>query len=228
MDNNRVIILNKAAEVFLRYGIRSVSMDDLCRELGMSKKTLYQYFETKDDLIYRVLEQHCCEEMGNIRRLRDVARDAIEEFLLIGQMNVETIRQASPRLMYDLQKYHAEVWNRMLCTEAKLHLEMLTANLEWGISQGLYRAEIPIDIVARLFFAQSTGMLEERLFPADFERLEQALVTRDNLFLRGIATAQGVERLLDYREQGIQEVSYEFMGRTTRSPGRSNAGTALS
>lgn len=205
-------ILNKAAEVFLRYGFRSVTMDDLRRELCMSKKTLYQHFANKDDLISQVLDQHQCEEQENIFHLRQLARDAVEEFLLISKMSMDTLRKVSPVVIFDLQKYHPEIWRNMLEKDFGQQLDILTANLQRGIDEGFYREDLPVDIAGRLYLAQSEGMVKEYIFPADYARIEQALLVRDNLFMRAICSPAGLERLLYYRDNGLQEVRLDLLG----------------
>ncbi len=212
MDSKRAI-LNKAAEIFMRYGLRSVTMDDLRRELCMSKKTLYQHFENKDDLIYQVLQQHAREEMENFARIHDIAEDAVEEFLLISQLNVDTLREASPVIIYDLRKYHPAIWNQMLKDDFGCSHCALTENLKRGQAEGLYRSELPVDLASRLYFAQVQGMINEHIFPPGFEWLEQAIIVKDNLFMRGVCTPAGLERLEFYRKNGLRELPFAFMGK---------------
>lgn len=207
------LIVQKAAEVFLRYGIRSVTMDDLCRELSISKKTLYQHVSDKEELIMEVLHQHTCEEQDNYERIVVAARDAVEELLLISFWTQEAISKVPPVLIYDLRKYHPKVWQEMLSKDFKGTYNLLTKNLHKGIAQGLYRAELPVDIASRVFLAQNEGMVQDHIFPSnDSQLLKQGIIVKANLFIRGIATPEGLARLEYYRENGLSRVDLSFMG----------------
>ena len=97
----------------MRYGIKSVSMDDIAKQLGISKKTLYQYVDNKSDLITKVMEFHIETEQKAIAEIHDVAKDPIHEMLLIARFVSRLLREMNPATVYDLQKYYADSWQIM-------------------------------------------------------------------------------------------------------------------
>lgn len=216
MDNKQLIV-KKAAEVFLRYGIRSVTMDDLSRELGISKKTLYQHVADKEELIMEVLNLHSCEECQNFGLIEAEANDAVEELLLISQWNQDTIRSISPVIIYDLQKYHPKLWRSIQSADFQRNYDLLLKNLNKGIEQGLYRPELPTDIVVRLFIAQIEGMIQDYIFPPESNLIAQGIIVKDNLFIRGIATQAGLAKLEHYRTTGLRQLPLSFIGKALNS-----------
>ncbi|NRA48435.1 MAG: TetR/AcrR family transcriptional regulator, partial [Phaeodactylibacter sp.] len=106
-------IIKTAFELFLRYGIKSVTMDDIAREMGMSKKTLYQYVPNKADLIDQIFQAHIDDEQCMTEEIRSTSSDALEEMLKIGQYVVQKLRSVSPAAVYDLRKYYGSIWKNM-------------------------------------------------------------------------------------------------------------------
>ena len=109
-------LLEKSERLFFRYGIRSVSMDDIARELGISKKTLYQWVENKEDLLQRVVEHRHCQEEADMERLRSEARDAMDALIRMGRYGAKAFAEVSPNFLYDVQKYYpsssSAAWSR--------------------------------------------------------------------------------------------------------------------
>ena len=102
----------RTAELFLRYGIKSITMDDVARELGISKKTLYQFVENKNDLVMKVMEQHIEEEKSECLQLSGKSANALEELFDVMEANTQQMQQMKSNVVYDLQKYHREVWRK--------------------------------------------------------------------------------------------------------------------
>ena len=103
-------ILQKAEELFLRYGLKSVTMDDLARQLAVSKKTLYQLVANKADLIQQIMHMHIAEEKALMEAVRAESGDAVEEMIQIARYAIQQLRKLSPTLVYDLQKYYQNIW----------------------------------------------------------------------------------------------------------------------
>ena len=199
-------IVAKAEEVFLRYGFRSVTMDDLSREMGISKKTLYQVFANKDDLVAAVIDRHEAAEWEMIQSIHASAKDPIEELLRIVQFFQELLRQMSPFVLYDLQKYHREVWQKSLEADRKRKLDMILDNLHRGISTGLYRDDFTPGAIARLHLAHMETCVnigedntQEECAP-DFEKWVLEMMI---LYIRGIASPKGLQLLQQYLNTGV-------------------------
>ena len=102
-------IITKSEELFMRYGIRSVSMDDIARELGISKKTLYQQVENKSDLIRQIFAERSMQERLAIEAMRQESDNAIEEVVEVARFMISRLRLLSPTSRYDLEKYYQDI-----------------------------------------------------------------------------------------------------------------------
>ena len=128
-------ILEGAKELFMRYGIKSITMDDVAREMGISKKTLYQHVKNKTDLIERIIHQHIHEEKECLSEMPANAHDAIEQVLMIAQYVVKVLRSMRPTTMFDLKKYYRSCWNMMEEFQQEYMYEMIRSNIEQGVKR---------------------------------------------------------------------------------------------
>src|SRR4051812_9665782 len=142
-------ITEKAHELFNRYGIRSVSMDDIAAQLGMSKKTLYQYYADKDELVNAVFETQLTENRNQCVDCSKKGENAIQEVFLSFDMVQELLASMNPAVLFDLQKYHPRGYLKFEEFRNNFLYKMIRANLERGIREELYRPEIDTDILAR-------------------------------------------------------------------------------
>jgi TetR/AcrR family transcriptional regulator, cholesterol catabolism regulator len=187
--------LRQAETVFLRYGIKSITMDDVARELGISKKTLYQFVENKDDLVRKVLEHHIEVEKNNCIVEFARAANAVEEIMIVIDTNSTQLQQMKANIVYDLQKYHRDAWNMMQEYQQGFLYEIVSANLKRGVSEGLYRRDMNIDIVTKLHIVTSFQLFNEDIFPSD--QYSKAVVFKEYLmhYLYGILSEKGVKML---------------------------------
>jgi len=196
-------IFKKAEELFMRYGLKSVTMDDIARQLGMSKKTLYQYVENKTDLITKTIVAQIEEEKAMMLDARENSNDAIEEMLKIARYAIQQLRKLSPTLVYDLQKYYQHIWQLV----HKLHREhgqqMITENIERGKIQGVYRPDVNADILAKMYVMGTFAVVDEELFPLKNYNKENLFIEFIKYHIHGIASEKGLEL---YKKH-IQKVS---------------------
>ena len=197
-------ILNKAHELFNRYSVRSVSMDDIAAQTGMSKKTLYQYYTDKEELVDAVLQSVL--EHNKVQCLQDQkkAENAIHEVFLAFDMIQETFTDMNPAVLFDLAKYHPEVFRRFQDFKYGFLYNIITANIEKGIREELYRPEIDIDIIARYRIESVTMAFNRDVFPSNRSHLlhiEQQLL---DLFLYGLTTIKGHKLIQKYKNQRIK------------------------
>jgi AcrR family transcriptional regulator len=188
-------ILSKSFDLFMRYGIKSVTMDDIAKELGMSKKTLYQYFDNKSDLIEQIFQKHIEEEKLIIAQIRQQATDAIDEMLRIARFIVKMLQDISPTTVYDLKKYYCSTWDKMDTLHKKDIYANIKENLIRGIQQGVYRNDLNPDIIAKLYIAKTSLIIEEDIFPTrdyDMGELFQEFI---NYHIQGIASEKGRKML---------------------------------
>ena len=148
-------ILDKSQELFLRYGIKSITMDDIARELGISKKTLYQYVDNKADLIQQIVVRFIQEEKERIGEICRQSTDAIEEMFNIASHVTQHLRSMAPSTMYDLQKYYREAWKMIEALNQQHIYNIIRENIEKGIRQGIYRKDINPDIMPNYMWART-------------------------------------------------------------------------
>ena len=157
--------LKRVEDLFLRLGIKSITMDDVTRELGISKKTLYTFVESKDDLVRKVLERHIGQEKAECEQMFKVAKNAIEEMYFVIETNSIQMSQMKANMIHDLQKYHHDAWEMMMEFQRGFLYKIVKSNLERGVSEGFYRDDFDIDIVTRLHIATSFQLFNETIFP---------------------------------------------------------------
>ena len=193
-------ILQVAFKLFMRNGIKSVSMDDIALNLGVSKKTLYKWFENKDQIVLAMLQGHLGQMEKDCCSFFSGSANAIEELFNMMQMIRQKLAGMHPSVFYDLQKYHQEAWQVWKNHKNKFILAQIIANMQKGITEGLYRADIDLDIIARLRLAQIEDVFNPEIFPPeDFDLQKVQLVTLEH-FMLGIASLKGHQLINKYKE----------------------------
>ena len=201
---NKDRILTHAAALFLRNGIRSVSMDDIATDLGMSKKTLYKTFTNKDEIVMGVMSDHLCQAQGECARFASTAADAVQEMLTISAWADQQFANIHPSIFYDLRKYYPMAWALFSAHKTTFILEQITQNLRRGIAEGLFRADLDVEVLARLNLAQIELAFDPDLYPpAQFAPIRVNKVF-DEHFLLGVATLKG-HRLFNHYQHITEE-----------------------
>jgi len=190
LDNR---ILTKAENLFFKYGIKSISMDDLSRELGISKKTLYQSVENKKDLVLQVFQNHAMQEVAAITRIQSESSDAIDEMIEVAKYVIPTIRKITPTVIFDMQKYYREVWQIMEDFNNKEIYKFIENNIKKGIEQGVYREGVRPDIIAKLHVGKTMFLIDEEIFPLREYNKENLFKEHMQYHIRGIATTKGLK-----------------------------------
>jgi len=187
--------LKRVEDLFLRYGIKSITMDDVARELGISKKTLYQFVDNKDDLVNQVLERHISEEKELCYQMFAEAANAIEQLFFVMEANAQQMQQMKANIIYDLQKYHRDAWEKMRGFQRGFLYDIVRSNLERGVREALYRSDFDIDIVAKLHITTSFQLFDEDIFPPT--NYAKETLFREYLlhYLYGIVSEKGLQLL---------------------------------
>jgi AcrR family transcriptional regulator len=193
----------------MRYGIRSVSMDDIALQLGMSKKTLYQYVADKDELVDAVLDLEVSQGQNQCVDCSVKAKDAVDEIFLTMEQIMEQFRNMNPLVLYDLQKFHFGSFQKFLKYKNEFLYEVIRKNLERGITEELYRPEINVEIMSRFRLESMMMAFNMDIFPPRKYNLVD--VTREIIehYLYGLATLKGYKLILKYNEQRLKKQSYE-------------------
>ena len=194
-------ILSSVADLYLKYGVRSVSMDDLAHHQGISKKTLYQYFDDKNDLVNQVTTLLLEERMVQYATAINGSANAIDELFSISKLMRKHFTELNPALMYDLQKYHPEAWELFLKHENDVVYHLVVENLERGVGERFFRPDISVNILAKIRVEQIHLSFDERLFPKEeFDFTEVQMQLFDH-FVHGVLTEKGLKLYKNYQKQ---------------------------
>ena len=194
-------IVNGALELYMRMGVKSVNMDEVATNLGISKKTLYVYFDNKQDLVNHCFQKHydLVSEMINTSAAQ--FENAIDELFAIDESCSLIMKQTNPYLLGELKRYYPNTWALIEQLKQKVLFNIMKKNLNKGIKQEIYRKEIDVDVIAKLMINRIDTLINEEVFPLtqyDFRKL----LTEIRIYhLRGIATIKGI----NYLEQKINE-----------------------
>jgi AcrR family transcriptional regulator len=195
------IILKAVAALFLKYGIRSVSMDDIAHHKAISKKTLYQYFDDKNDLVKQVTTMLLEERMKEYLEATDRSSNAIEELFSTAKLMRKHFRELNPALMYDLQKYHPEGWALFLKHENDVVYHSVIDNLERGVAECYFRDDIDVNVLAKMRVEQIHLSFDERLYPKDDFDFTDVQIQLFDHFVHGVLTESGLELYKNYQKQ---------------------------
>jgi TetR/AcrR family transcriptional regulator, cholesterol catabolism regulator len=194
----------KADELFNRFGIRSVSMDDIASALGMSKKTLYQYYADKEELVNAVFETLIQENKKRCKGDCEASENSIHEFFLGLDMMQEMFSKMNPMLLYDMQKYHPQVYLKFLAHKNDFIFQMMRSNLEKGIRDELYRSDMDVDVVAKFRIESVFLAFNSEVFTNNRTHLVHIEQQLADIFLYGIVTPKGIKLVQKYKKQRIR------------------------
>lgn len=188
-------ILTGATELFLTYGFKSVTMDDIANALGMSKKTIYQHFDNKTKLVeattLNLFELISC----GIDHICAEEKNPIEEIYSIKQFVMEHLKDEKSSPQYQLQKYYPAIYNSLKAKQFEVMKSCVTENLERGVEQELYRNTIDIEFIARIYFNGVMAIKDKDLFPLKKFSMNMLMSNYLEYHLRGICTPKGLEIL---------------------------------
>ena len=202
-------ILAKSADLFMRYGIRSITMDEIATTLGISKKTIYQFFTDKDDLVFAVIEQEIGKNEHECLQFRIDASDAIHEIFLAVEDLEELLAYTNPLMLYDLEKYHPRAFQKIKEYKYQFLYDATTENLRRGIEEGLYRKDIQKDIVAKSRVEAAFLVFNADLFPHSRYSMSEVNFELALLFMHGVATANGKKLIEQYTTERNKKLSHE-------------------
>lgn len=218
MEDVKKQILDKSEELFMRYGIKSVTMDDIARELGISKKTLYQSVENKTELIEQIFHQRIEREKRRMAEIRESSADAVEEILKIADYVIAELRQLSPTTMYDLQKYYRGTWCQMDALHQSHVYQLIRDNIERGMEQGVYRHDLDPDIIAKLYVGKTSLVADDELFPLREYNIEALFKQYIHYHIHGIASPKGLGLLEQHQgKMDGQATGAELAGKDVRT-----------
>lgn len=196
---NKERIINGVEELFFKFGIKRVTMDDVAKHLGMSKKTLYQFFKDKDELVHKMMQHKLKCDQIDFNSIHEKSKDVIDE--VFGYMRHMTLMfsKMNPVVFYELQKYYPQVWKMFKDFKAKFILQQVEDSIERGKKEGLVRKDVNNKILSILRIEEIEMGMRPDVFPAsDFSIVEVQLAMTEH-FLYGICTLKGFKLIEKYK-----------------------------
>lgn len=188
--------------MFKRYGIKSVSMDDVAKENGISKKTLYKFVSDKNDLIRRVVEFESKRLIALRQAIYLKELNAIEEVFAMHPIILEIMKKYNPVIEYDLKKYHNDIYQEIMNLKAEQMYEHVVLNLKKGIEEGLYRKNIDVDIIAKIRVSTEISRMQSEKVELAHIDGEKALMQLIEYHLRAVCSPEGIKLM----ERKLKEI----------------------
>ncbi len=202
-------IKQKAYDLVMQYGIRGVSMDDIAGAVGMSKKTIYQYFTHKDELVEAIVKDAIdCSQTDCIRD-KDVAKDAIHEVFLAMEMMQGMFSDMNPSIINELERFHPKAYAIFHEHKYNFLYKVLKENITRGIKEELYRQDINMEILIKARLECMMLPFNQQVFPKNKYRMIDVEIELTEHFLFGLATAKGQKLIFKYQQERIKKYEHE-------------------
>lgn len=186
--------------MFMRYGIRSITMDDIARELGVSKKTLYNDFEDKNDLIERVINFDTMQSRKFLEELYRTDLDAIQEIVLVNEHIHRDRSRYNPTFFYDLKRYFPAIYQRWLEDKRQNMFDLIVGNLQKGKKEGVYREEIQEQTIGKLYMARMEMLDSNEIIDGHQTLSADFMQEIFTYHLHGICNENGLKTLAEFKE----------------------------
>lgn len=203
-DQLKIRISEEARNQFQNYGLKRVTMSDIAEQLGMSKKTLYNVFSNKKELIEFSLAYHMEEDSNFIGEVGALEKDGVFKLARIFHFFYERMRAINPSVFMDLKKFYPEVWKKYECHKEGCFHETLIAVIKQGCSEGYFYTDIDVEMLVIMRMWQVEVAFDPSVFPHDRFPLAKVQLEFFKHFIRGIATPEGVKLLDQYLEEFIK------------------------
>ncbi len=204
-------ILAEAERLFWKFGVRSVTMEEIAKQLGISKKTIYQHFSDKEQILYQVIQHKTSRNQSEMECMVTDTANPVEEILNVLNMMQKNADQISPNLLMDIKRYYPQAFSLFRQYKEGQIMRSILENIQKGILQGLYRADINPAILARLRVEQIELAFNHDLFPSDQYSMHDVQAELIHHFVRGMLTEEGFDVYNQYvkKVKEIQPIIYE-------------------
>ncbi len=194
-------IIKEARGLFFRLGIRSVTMDDIATQVGMSKKTLYQHFADKDELVDNMVDGEVGLMQEETTACINDSSNAIEEIFISMEMANKHFTKMNPMVLFDLHKFHFKSFQKFMDHKNTFLIKVITDNLKRGIEEGNYRADMKVDIMAKYRLQMLMLPFDMEAFPPmQYNLIDVSNAMIEN-FLYGLATENGRQLIEKYKSE---------------------------
>lgn len=199
-------ILKRSGEIFLKFGFKSTTMDDIANKMAISKKTIYKYFKNKEQLVKESVSFFHNTIHNEVISVCSRGYNAIEENFEIKKMFKDLLQNSSESPMFQLQKYYPETYKNVMKNEFTMFRDCISQNIEKGISEKLYRENLDVNLITKLYFTLVFGIHDANLFPLENKTLNQLEIDALEYHTRAIATKKGIKMLEEQLEKNKSQL----------------------
>ncbi|GAB2563914.1 TetR/AcrR family transcriptional regulator [Spirosoma areae] len=199
-------ILAEAERLFWKYGVRSVTMEDIARQLGISKKTIYQHFTDKEQILYQVIQDKMVRNQSEMDCMVVEPGNPVEEILNVLNLMQKNADKVSPNFLMDIKRYYPQAFALFRQYKEGHIMRSILENIQKGIGQGIYRSDINPAILARLRVEQIELAFNNEIFPTDQYTMHDIQSELMHHFVRGMLTETGFTIYNQYVNQYNHEV----------------------
>ncbi len=179
--------------MFMKNGVKSLTMDEIAKELGMSKKTIYQFVDNKAELVKLTLHDFLEEERAQMEGILKSSTNSIEEMIKMIEYVLQVVREFKADAMHDLQKYYPETWDMYNDYRFNFMLGLIRDNLKSGVKDGYYRKDLDTDIISKVYVLAVELLLNQEMFPSRQYTFLNIYREFLNYHLRGIVSPKGLK-----------------------------------
>lgn len=195
---------SRVIELYKKYGIKSVTMDDVSRELGISKKTLYQHVKDKRELIEKTVEFEYEKMIGHFREIEQMNLNAIAELFEVNKLLKMHLKYHSSSLEYDLKKYYPDIYKKIHSKQLQEMYQSVLRNINKGKDEGLYRKELNAEMIAKLYVGRMVNSQDNEFFSVNEFISQEAFREFFIYHIRGLANNKGIS----YLEKNIEKLDH--------------------
>jgi len=195
----------RASELMMQFGIRTVTMDDISKDLGISKKTIYQYFKDKKELVNTITSIHLNLEKGRFEGTAQDSENSVHELIMVSQCLRESMKDMKMSLMNELQKFYPESWQMYEDFKKGVMLETITGVILRGQKEGLFRSEVDPHLIAVMRIEQVQSFIMRNLFPKENYSLYEVQMQLFDHFIHGLFTIEGHQLFNQYTTSKVKQ-----------------------
>lgn len=186
-------IIAEATELFMKEGVKRVTMDKLAASLGMSKRTIYENYKDKDQILRECIETHIKQQRVLAIEMEKKSETAIHFFFSMMRTGIENMKGQNPQFINDVRIYHPAVWKSTLSTNRDYNLEQTNKFLQRGISEGVFIESIDIPIISKIIYEIFSQLANSDMYPPHIYPTHQLFEQTTLLIIRGISSRKGLE-----------------------------------
>lgn len=194
-------ILDKSSEMFLTYGFKSITMDDIAEKMSISKKTIYTHFSNKTKLIEETISKMFLRITNGIDCICKRNNNPIEEIFQIKNFMMENLKDEKSSPLYQLEKYYPKIHKSLMQKQFGVMRGCVSENIRRGVEDGYFRKKIDVDFISRIYFKGMTGIKDIDTFPSETYEMKYLMENYIDYHVRGIATEKGIQTLEKIKSQ---------------------------